>query len=96
MATASPTFSRSGSIAISTTMANNFLQLDDTVRAVTVYLDDATNNGTLSLGGSANPVALPKQTWLTIWQRTEGYTGLFKIYFASTTGTPNLQYITWG
>lgn len=96
MASATPTHTRSGQIAISSTMSANFLLLDDTVQAVSVYLDDGTNDGTMSMGTSSNPVKMPKQQWLTVWQRAEGYTGLFRIYFASTSGTPNLHYVTWG
>ena len=96
MGTASPTYSRSGTIAISTSMANNYLVLNDTVKAVSVYLDDASNDGTMSLNNSTDAVNLPKQQWLTIWQRAESFTGLYRLYFASGSGTPNLKYITWG
>ena len=96
MGTASPTYSRSGQIAISSTMANKYLSLNDTVKAVSVYLDDSSNNGTMSLNNATDAVTLPKQQWLTIWQRAEGFTGLYRLYFASTSGTPNLKYITWG
>lgn len=96
MGTASPTFSESGSLTLSTVIANNALILDDTVKALSVYLDDASNDGTMSLQVSTTAVTLPKQQWLTIWQRTDQYTGLFRVFFASGSGTPSLKFITWG
>ncbi len=96
MGTAAPVQNSSGTIALSTTIANNHITCDDTVKAVSVYLDDSANDGTMSLGVSTNGVKLPKESWLTIWQRAEGFTGEYQLFFASTSGTPNLQYLTWG
>lgn len=96
MANATPDQNSSGTIAISTTMADNYLICDDEVKAVSVYLDDSANDGTMSLGVSTTAVKLPKQSWITIWQRADGFTGEYRVYFASNSGTPNLQYLTWG
>lgn len=95
MATASVATQRTGVIAISDTIADNYITLQGgTPMALYVYLDHGSAGSFSYPAADSGAVPLPSATWVEVWRREgRGGDGPCTVYFASPSGsTPDLHY----
>lgn len=94
MATASVSTQQTGSIALTTTIAENYITLQGSVVALHVYLTDSAAGTFAFPAADSTAVPLPNSTWVEVWKRETRSGGPVTIYFAAASGTPTLSFVT--
>lgn len=79
-----------GTIALTTTIADNWIELGDGAGQLDVKLKDSAE-GTFAILDSTSSAELDYGVWITVYVRGNS-TGAKKIYFAASSGTPTLHY----
>ena len=83
-----------GQATIDATLANNMISLPGWVNEVHLYINDATNDGSFSMAGTASGRPLPKQTWVKVWEQQAGNpVQKAFIWVASGSGSQTLHYL---